>query len=640
MCGIAGFFRRGRLVEPQIVETLKLMKIGISARGPDAIGTWVDPRKRGGFVHTRLEIVGLGSLGDQPMISHCGRFVIVFNGEIYNYRALAKDLQLTQSNSRSDTKVLLELIVRNGLDYALKVIDGMFAFALFDNQEQSLTLCRDPFGEKPLYYYCDRDDLIFASDLKSIADHPDKKFEINDQAVADYLALKYVPEPASIFRDVFKVEPGTYWTINLSPELFKQTQTRFWCPVDAAIRAKNSPITARSVGDCADAVSNCLSSIIGNQVKADVPVGSFLSSGIDSSLIVSIASTLTPQSMPTYTLGAEDKRFDELNSVKKLNNSFGLHRGLVFDEIEALRAVEKVSDIYFEPFADSSQLASIALCAFASREVKTLLSGDGGDEIFGGYNRHQFAMSGEKLLRKMPARLRNLIAIGQEKVDDNTLERVLALFPNRFLPAYPSDKFRKMQKILIQNDSLKHYEVLTRNTNLKTHASSFLSNPRIEKIWNADCLTLIEKYMLFDTVEYLPGDILTKIDRASMAHGLEVRSPFLSRDLFSLSWSIPRDLRFNRAESKTVLRNALRKNKPSHRFSKKKGFSIPLDNIMRTTLKAQMRETILDSPHLIDYGFTSPILTKLIDTHLTKKRDLSSELWTIFNLANFFNRHR
>ncbi|HET8772634.1 MAG TPA: asparagine synthase (glutamine-hydrolyzing) [Thermoanaerobaculia bacterium] len=545
MCGIAGFwdFAGGRPEE--LRERAGRMAACLVHRGPDDSGTFADPAGVAlGF--RRLSIVDLSPAGAQPMTSASGRYVLIFNGEIYNFQRLRARVT-AQWRGHSDTEVLLACVEAWGLERTLGECIGMYAFALWDRQEQTLSLVRDRAGVKPLYYALSPTSLQFASELKAL----DVDRTIDAEAAALYARHRYVPAPWSIYTSVKKLLPGSILTISRDGA---SKLTRYWKPAEVAERAA----AHRFHGEAVDELESLLGDSVALRMIADVPLGVFLSGGVDSSLVAALMQRYASGSIHTFTIGFEDPRFDEARYGREVAQHLGSrHDELYVSQADALALVPKLPSIYDEPFADSSALPTYLVSRLARETATVALSGDGGDELFAGYHHHFLGARLQRRVRAVPRFARG------------PLGRVLELVP----------RTRGLGRGLVENDPLARY----RDT-MKLH-------PGLPKLDDPT-----EMAMFLDFITYLPDDILVKVDRASMAVSLEAREPFLDHRVVEFAWSLPLSMKIRDDRGKWILRQLLKRYLPEGLVDREKqGFGLPLAQWLRGPLREWVEDLL--PPH-------------------------------------------
>jgi len=618
------------------------MAATIVHRGPDDEGFWVDNEAGVGFAHRRLSIVDLSPAGHQPMLSADGRYVLTYNAEIYNHPELRKELEEQGAappggwRGHSDTETFLECVSAWGLAKTLPKIVGMFAFALWDRKERTLSLVRDRFGEKPLYYGWAGNDFVFASELKAIRAHPRFQGEIDRRALRLYASRTYIPAPFSIYRRLFKLEPGCVLTI--SPEAAavpldappQERIHRYWSYRDVVRHGLANPIEDET--DALDGLEQALAKAISDQSVADVPVGAFLSGGIDSSTIVALYQKYSSLPVRTFTIGFEEAGFNEAEDAKAVAKHLGtVHSERTVTVKETRDVIPLLPAMYDEPFADSSQIPTFLVSRFAREKVTVALTGDGGDELFAGYNRHVTAPQVWQRLRKLPKPLRSAIGSPLSRLPSQFWHGAAGLLPGRRRPHLGGN----IQKGLRVAGSV---------SNLDELYSSFLDEWSFEKSpvrggdesgpgWDMDCAddapdTL--RMMYCDAISYLPDDILCKVDRASMAVSLETRVPYLDHRVAELAARIPLSMKVRGGSGKHILRQLLYREVPRQLFERPKaGFAIPVGEWLKGPLRP-WAEDLLDPSRMAGEGWFEPaIVQRRWREHLSGRRDSTPALWAL-----------
>lgn len=636
MCGITGFIPAEKLSKQSINTIVLKMTNQIASRGPDSFGSWVDDHARIGFGHRRLAILDLSNAGHQPMESSCGRYILTFNGEIYNHLDIRKSLESKSHffkwNGLSDTETLLKLIEAYGPEKALNELNGMFAFGLWDKKNNQLFLARDRIGEKPLYFGWVNNSFVFASELKAIKAYPGFENPINSSALAKFMQLKYVPTPFSIYENIYKLEPGKYINVSLNNFQTKDIVSKTYWSLDDEIKNSKRYLLSSSQNTLKQ-FHNLLSSSINSQMISDVPLGAFLSGGIDSSLIVSLMQELSPHPIKSFTIGFNEDEFNEADYAKKVAAHIGTdHHELIVTPELAMDCIPLLPNIYDEPFADSSQIPTYLLSRFAKNHVSVVLSGDGGDELFAGYNRYLWAPQIWKKISKAP----NLI----QKILINLGSRFSSRQWNSLLKYMdvdqPGEKIYKVCNALKNSESFNLFFlnlIAEQNPyeNLLINSSStqnlFHDTPLLDNKVN---LSNLENMMRIDSLNYLPDDILCKVDRAAMSVGLETRVPFLDKNLISFAWRLSSENKIYNGQGKYILRQLLRQYVPSHLIERPKtGFGVPIGFWLRGPLRGWAEE-LLDFNNIKNSGHFNPIIVKqIMDEHTSGKKDWSSCLWSI-----------
>jgi asparagine synthase (glutamine-hydrolysing) len=623
MCGIVGVIKKAQAVDD---VALNRMVAKVAHRGPNHQDIWFE--KNVGLGHARLSIQDLSSAGHQPMCSNNKRYVIVFNGEIYNYLELKKELISEfdcQFITHSDTEVLVNSIELFGVEKTLKKITGMFAFAAWDRKERMLYLARDRFGEKPLYYGEVNGDFIFSSELKPIIEEYKAYLNINRDSLATYMRYGYVPTPSSIYSEIKKLEPGTCLTLDRS---FTITQKTYWSAIEVALQAKKSPVII-SFDEAVNQLEARLKDVLAGQMLSDVSLGAFLSGGVDSSTVVALMQSLSNRPIKTFSIGFKEKRYDESGFAKAVAEHLGTdHTELRVTDQDALTVIPMLGRMYDEPFADSSQIPTFLVSQLAKKHVTVALSGDGGDEVFGGYNRYFLAHRLKKILGN-PV-INTLIRYTPEKVFD-----LLHYFPQKKIAGI-AQKFKKVQKMahLFQGpfsgvyDGFCTQHFTTNSLVLSANESSVVNKKNHIDI--LPYLSEVEWMMLIDALTYLNDDILTKVDRAAMAVSLETRVPFLDHTLFEFAWSLPEAYKVKSGNGKRVLKELLYRYVPKKLIERPKvGFAMPYAKWLRGDLFCWAQD-LLSEKKLSQQGYLNvPLVKRYLDEHRSGKKNWQEILWSI-----------
>jgi len=635
MCGLAGVVARSGFSERH-VAILERMTAAIAHRGPDGQGLWTDPQGGAGLGHRRLSIIDLSSNGDQPMASADGRYMLVLNGEIYNFETLRARLQgeglAPVWRGHSDTEVLLACLAAWGVEATLPRIEGMFAFALWDRRERTLTLARDRFGEKPLYYGWAGGDFVFASELTALRAHPQFDSTIDRDALAEYLAYGYVPHPRSIYAAARKLEPGCVAV--LKPGATDLATHPYWSAVTAARQAAAQPF-AGSFDDAVDQLDGMLRTVVGSRMISDVPLGAFLSGGLDSSTVVALMQSQSTQPVRTFTIGTDDPRLDESADARAVAEHLGTeHTEFRIGETDLLEAVPMMAQIYDEPFADSSQIPTYMVSRLARRHVTVALSGDGGDEMFGGYYRYRYGPAWNRLSR-MPRALRTLAVGAVEAIPTSLINAAAAgarpLLPERRRGDPVGDRLKKSARKWTSRDQEDYLEQMYRICDPRLYVGRDVQGQLTRFAFDdGHAPSFEERAMLSDVRHYLPGDLLVKVDRASMACGLEARAPFLDSEVFAFAWSLPLAMKIDRGEGKKVLRGVLARHLPRALWERpKKGFGVPIDRWLRSELRDWAGD-LLSPESLARTGLLNAAeVNRVWDEHQRGLANHASELWTL-----------
>lgn len=643
MCGFSGFFYRDTF-PAAAPDILQAMGQAIANRGPDSQDIWFDADSGIGLSHRRLAIVDLSPAGHQPMRSASGRYVIAFNGEIYNHlaiRAQLEQLSVRQWRGHSDTETLLAGIEAWGLKKTLQLCVGMFALALWDTQSKELQLARDRFGEKPLYYGWNNQVFLFGSELKSFRAHPDFSPQIDRDALCLYLRHNYIPAPYSIYQGITKLLPATIATLKTGET--KVVLEQYW---DAKAVMASAPQHNQTQTDEAhiETLEQLLKQAVGGQMMADVPLGAFLSGGVDSSLIVALMQQQSNQPVKTFSIGFHEKEFNEAEHAKAVATHLGTdHTELYVSSDDALKLVSKMAEVYDEPFADSSQLPTYLVSQMAKQHVTVSLSGDAGDEVFCGYTRYGLTEGVWKKLAKVPVFMRKLAAKVLQAVPVQAWNRLNPVLPSRFKMSNLGDKLHKAADVLSSATADELYYGLI--SHWKNPAAVVLGGKEPQTLLNtpADNQRFqgnIPRMMALDTLSYLPDDILVKVDRAAMAVSLETRVPFLDHRVFEYAWGMPQHLKMQQGVTKACLRQILYKYVPQNLIERPKaGFAVPVAEWLRGPLKT-WAEQLLQPERLAKEGFFDPEqIATLWQEHQSGKRNWQYHLWDILMFQSWHEKH-
>jgi asparagine synthase (glutamine-hydrolysing) len=640
MCGINGFYSKSSSTFNNVIIK---MNSAISHRGPDTNGSWMD--KDSGIVlgHQRLSIIDLSTTGNQPMRSNSERFILTYNGEIYNHLEIRKELEKINSNvnwrGNSDTETLLEAIDFWGIDITLNKIDGMFAFVIWDKKNRCLILARDRIGEKPLYYgYQGEGDekvFLFGSELKALKVHPQFKGEINRDAIALQLRHNCIPAPYSIYRDIYKLLPGNYLKFkesDLKKNLIPASKI-YWSLVETAIYGNNNQLQ-NSEKDIKEELEKQLKLSVKKQMISDVPLGAFLSGGIDSSTIVSLMQSQSIKPIKTFTIGFEESEYSEAKYAKKIAKHIGTHHTeLYISSKKAMDVIPKLPTVYDEPFSDSSQIPTFLVSQLSKEHVKVALSGDGGDELFCGYNRYLVGKKLSAILNLIPLTLRKSVSSSIKLISEENWTKISKFLPVLNKYSNFGDKVYKGTNALEAKTIYDMYYSLCSHWKNPTEAVLNSIEPGTlltEFKPKLDDLNDQQQMMVLDLLTYLPNDILVKIDRAAMASSLETRAPFLDHKLIEYVWKVPHSLKFKNNQGKWILRKILAKYVPKNLIERPKmGFGVPIDMWLRGPLK-DWAENLLSEKRLKQEGyFDSKLIRMKWEEHLSGNRNWQSDLWNI-----------
>jgi asparagine synthase (glutamine-hydrolysing) len=639
VCGIAGYLVAGSTLDPTVAVTA--MTDRIAHRGPDGAGIWADVDAGVALGHRRLSIVGLGDEGAQPMISRSGRWVLTYNGEIYNAPDLAARLGADRSwRGTSDTEVLVEAIDAWGIRATLDRLDGMFAFAAWDRSERVLTLARDRIGEKPLAWAPVAGGVAFASELGALRAFGGVDTTVDREALALFLRFKYVPAPWTIHRGVRKLPPGHLLEIRAG----RVGDPEAWWSYDDAVLAGAADRLADET-EALEALDATLDAAVRRRLRSDVPIGAFLSGGIDSSIVATHAAAATTGALRTFTIGSDDADHDEADHARAIAERLGAeHTELIVTSADALAAVPTLASRWDEPYADSSQLPTLLVSGLARQHVTVALSGDGGDELFGGYNRHLWLPRTWARVGRVPAPLRRTAARALTAPDPATWDRVARVLPERRRPRLLGLKAEKMASVLGADDPADAYGRLVSHWQDPRLLVPDVVEPRTLTHRHGDWptgLDLADQIMAVDAQTYLPDDVLVKVDRASMAHGLEARVPLLAPDVIDVAARLAPDLKIRGGTGKWALRELLARHHPRDLFERpKSGFGVPIAAWLRGPL-VPWAEDLLDPHALAADGLVAPGPVRAAwDEHRRGTRDRSYELWDVLMLTSWYRAWR
>lgn len=642
MCGLTGFIDFAKDTNAAELERLAgRMAETLVHRGPDDGGTFSDVSAGLAFGYRRLSILDLSAEGHQPKASESGRYVIVFNGEIYNFLRLRAELEGLgrRFRGRSDTEVMLAAFEQWGVAAAVRRLNGMFAFAVWDRKERLLLLARDRVGKKPLYYGWMGKSFLFGSELKALRQHPAFRAEIDRDVLSLYLRFCYVPAPHSIFRGIFKLEPGVLLTISWKdgPGEKAERSERYWS-ADAMAQDREASAYRGSPEDAASELEELLRDAVGVRMLSDVPLGALLSGGIDSSVVIALMQAQSSRPVRTFTIGFHEEAYNEALAAKAVAQHVGTdHTELYVTPKEARDVIPRLPTLYDEPFSDSSQIPTFLVCELARRHVTVCLSGDGGDELFGGYTRYLWGRKLWSRMDRIPVPLRRFAASAIRNVPPRVwdiaykaIERVL---PEGWRQKLPAEKARKFAEILAVGSAEELYAGLV----------SFWKNPDEIAIGahepgtplnDSDLRQILpdftERMMFLDLVTYLPDDILVKVDRASMGVSLEARCPLLDYRVVEFAWRLPLSMKIRGDQGKWILRQLLNKYVPPRLVERPKmGFGVPVDAWLRGPLR-DWAEDLIGENRLRQEGFLNavPIRERWAE-HLSGRRNWQFKLWDI-----------
>lgn len=634
MCGFSGYLggvNGGRGI-------LSAMGATIAHRGPDDSGVWLDESSYIGLCHQRLSILDTTVAGHQPMVSASGRYVVVFNGEIYNHLELKEKINNKNYNGHSDTEVLLACFDEWGVVEALNQAVGMFAFALWDTVECILYLARDRFGEKPLYYGWQGSGanavFLFGSELRALRAHPSFVSDIDKDALALFLRYRYVPSPHSIYQDIYKLLPGKILSVSLKQR--EPDISSYWSSDQLAINGSRF-LYHKSDDVILNDLESLLMKAVRQQMASDVPLGAFLSGGIDSSLIVALMQKESGNAVKTFTIGFYEDQYNEAHYAKTVAEYLKTdHTELYLSKSDVINAIHMLPQVYDEPFADSSQIPTYLISKHARNHVSVCLTGDAGDELFCGYNRYIMIDKYWGVISKFPTSIRRYLGNILSIIPPNILGKVLHFVSHGDVSgkAYKIGKALGMSSVdqvyseLVSDWSSSHNAVLNGNAN---------NQLLFGRIKNISGLNDVQKMMLLDLLTYLPDDILTKVDRAAMGVSLETRVPFLDHNVVEFAWHLPMNFKIRNGSSKWVLRQLLYKHVPRKLLERPKmGFGVPIDSWLRGPLRDWAEELLREDRLKQEGFFNDELIRQKWLQHLSGERNWQYHLWSVLMFQSWY----
>lgn len=643
MCGITGLYSvMARPARQELHRIAQNMTQALLTRGPDSGDVWQDPDAPLVLGHRRLSILDLSPAGHQPMESQSGRYMIAYNGEIYNFKSLRSDLEYHHGKrfrGNSDTEVLLSLFDVHGVSKTLSLINGMFVIALWDRKTKALYLMRDRMGKKPLYVGWSGSTLVFGSELKALCAHPDFRRDVNRVALTSYMRFGYVPAPYAIYDQVWQLPPASMMALDMQilrgGQDLKSMMEYYWHPAQEIKKAQQQkhPQGHNAIEDFESLLSQCVS----DRMVSDVPLGSFLSGGIDSSLITALMQKQSSKPVKTYTIGFQEDAYNEAQSAKDIAQHLGTeHHEHYLSAADSLKVVEQLPVIYDEPFADASAIPTYLVSKFARESVIVALSGDGGDEMLGGYNRHIAGPKCWKTMQNIPAPLRGPLADMIRSISPAQWD---ALRKKRPQFGAHMHKFADILGKSFEGDV--YMSFVTHWQSPKTIVIDGAEDliPLVDPAMQVEGLSFAQSMMYWDMLSYMSGDVLTKVDRASMAVSLEARAPFLDRRIFDYVWRLDEDLKIRDGKGKYLAREVLARHIPRALFERpKQGFSVPVGDWLRGELK-DWAEDLLDPAILRDQGFFNyPEITRIWEEHKKGRGSHAQKLWTVLMFQSWY-RH-
>lgn len=639
MCGFAGILTDGHAPHGELEASVRAMSDALAHRGPDDSGVHVDAEAGLGLGFRRLAVIDLSPAGHQPMRSDSGRHVIVFNGEIYNYRELRSQLRAegVRFHSDSDTEVVVASVERWGVPGALERLVGMFAFAVWDTRKRTLTLVRDRLGIKPLYVHGEPGRVLFGSELKALCRAPGFRRTVDRDALVSYLRFLYVPAPRSIYRDTIKLLPGHYLTLRSPLGGSLPEPTCYWSLEEVA-KAGCRDRREGQEGPLLEELDALLQDAVARRMVADVPVGALLSGGIDSSLVVAAMQQTSDRAVRTFTVAFDQGEHDESARAREVATHLGTeHLELPVRGEDALSVIPNLPEIFDEPLANPSEIPTYMLCRLARRHVTVALAGDGGDEVFGGYNRYRYGNRILPLLGKVPVGVRSAGSAALSALGSDAWERwhgrIAPVLPEGARPRLAGNKLSKLGRLMAAEDLSSMYRsLLSAWEEPETLLVDDVARSReaASSLGPEELATLLDRMMFADQSAYLPDDLLAKVDRASMATSLEVRVPLLDHRVVELAWRLPEAMRIRRGETKWALRRILESRVPREMWDRPKvGFTVPLEDWLRGPL-AEWAGDLLASDRLERGGlFRARAVRRAWDQFRKERGELAPGLWAI-----------
>jgi asparagine synthase (glutamine-hydrolysing) len=629
MCGIAGILDRIHTFDAQTLELrTEAMGNSLRHRGPDDDGVWLDYGVGLGLAHRRLAVIAPTPEGRQPTVSRCQRYVLVFNGEIYNFQDLAPQLAADGHpvDTSSDTVVLCEAIACWGVQKTAQALVGMFAFAVFDRKTRTLSLVRDRLGIKPLYWSHQNGAFVFGSEIKALLASDRMTVTRDPDALAAYLQFAYIPAPATIYRNIQKLQPGTILTLCADKEPSLET---YWDIARVAQSGQENPVSL-SDPEVECELERLLEQAVADRMISDVPLGAWLSGGIDSSLVVALMQANSTRKVRTFSIGFPAPDYDEAGDARRIAAHLGTaHEEFQVSPRDAMEVISAMPAHFDEPFADSSQIPTYILSRMTRGHVTVALSGDGGDEVFGGYNRYMALPGLARSFARWPDGLRRALGTAMRVPSQRHWDGLARMIPTRTPPQFGDKVWKAASVIAAENDESAYLSAISQwpdSRQIVRRARHSTTPFRLDETLSDP----VARLQLADTRTYLPDDILTKVDRASMAHALEVRVPLLDHRLMEFAWRLPRTELIAAGRTKLPLRRALAKHVPASLFERpKSGFAIPISDWLRGPLR-DWAEDLLSEDALMESGLLQPKSIRAVwETHLSGRQNLQNPIWAI-----------
>lgn len=642
MCGISGFFdHRARMDEASATVCVSRMTDALAHRGPDDAGIWVDAPAGIAFGHRRLSVIDLSPLGHQPMTSTDGRYLISYNGEVYNFGELRAELAALGHHFRggSDTEVMLAAFSTWGPEHAVTRFVGMFAFALWDRQTRTLRLVRDRLGVKPLYYGLSDGRVMFASELKGLMAHTNWGGELNPDSVGALMRYSHIPGPATIFRHVYKLPAGTILTVSKDRE---PVITPYWRLRDAAVAGQAHPLADEA--EATDELDRLLRVAIRGRMIADVPLGAFLSGGVDSSTVVALMQAQSTRKVRTFSVGFDDVRFNEAEHAKAIAGHLGTdHTELYVTAQDALDIVPRLPEWFDEPFADSSQIPTCLVAAMARKHVTVALSGDGGDEVFAGYPRYRLDEQIWSRIGVVPLAVRHGAAAIIRRTPEPWLDGMVRLLPRSLRPLSAGRKMHRLADLVgvpAGDDLYAALAAVWPNERALVPTATNAGHLALDPSLAAALPDVVSRMQVYDTLGYLPDDILVKVDRASMAVGLEAREPLLDHRLVEFAWRLPSSFKLKNGGTKRILRSVLYRYVPPTLIDRPKmGFSVPLAEWLRGPLRDWAESLLAPARLAADGLFDAAEVRTLWDQHQAGTANRDRVLWNVLMFRAWKERY-